>query len=160
MTIKHAFVSEKSDGSDSTLIRPSNWNADHVGFYEAFPIGAIFLSVVNTNPNTLLGYGTWSQIAQGQFLVGQNATDADFDIAEETGGEKTHVLTEAEMPIHSHVLGELRSTTTGGEASYIARTADTSSTRGTDKTTEVSGSGNAHNNLPPYFVIYIWKRTT
>lgn len=29
MTIKHSFVSQKSDGSDDTLVRPSNWNADH-----------------------------------------------------------------------------------------------------------------------------------
>ena len=126
---------------------------------QAFPIGSVFLAVVNTNPNTLLGYGTWSQIAQGKFLVGQNPADTDFDVAEETGGAKTHTLTIAEIPSHNHILGELRSATTGSAASYIARTADTSSTRGTDKTTELSGGGLAHNNLPPYFTIFIWKRT-
>ena len=31
MAIKHAFTSEKSDGGDATLVRPSNWNADHTG---------------------------------------------------------------------------------------------------------------------------------
>jgi len=29
MPIKHAFTSGKSDGGDATLVRPSNWNADH-----------------------------------------------------------------------------------------------------------------------------------
>ena len=29
MAIKHAFVSGKTDGGDTTLVRPSNWNADH-----------------------------------------------------------------------------------------------------------------------------------
>lgn len=29
MGIKHTFQSAKSDGGDSTLIQPSNWNADH-----------------------------------------------------------------------------------------------------------------------------------
>jgi hypothetical protein len=31
MPIKHAFVSQKADGSDETLVRPSNWNAEHSG---------------------------------------------------------------------------------------------------------------------------------
>lgn len=30
MSITHAFTSAKSDGGDATLVRPSNWNADHV----------------------------------------------------------------------------------------------------------------------------------
>jgi hypothetical protein len=29
MAVKHAFTSAKSDGGDTTLVRPSNWNADH-----------------------------------------------------------------------------------------------------------------------------------
>jgi microcystin-dependent protein len=29
ISLKHAFTSLKGDGSDSTLIRPSNWNAEH-----------------------------------------------------------------------------------------------------------------------------------
>jgi hypothetical protein len=31
-TITHAFVSGLLDGADTTVIRPSNWNADHVLF--------------------------------------------------------------------------------------------------------------------------------
>lgn len=29
MTVAHAFVSPKSDGADSTVVRPSDWNAIH-----------------------------------------------------------------------------------------------------------------------------------
>lgn len=29
ISVKHAFTSPKADGTDSTLVQPSNWNADH-----------------------------------------------------------------------------------------------------------------------------------
>lgn len=31
MGITHAKHSDKSDGADTSLVRPSDWNADHVG---------------------------------------------------------------------------------------------------------------------------------
>lgn len=70
---------------------------------EAFPVGSVFIAVVNTNPGTLLGYGTWAAFGAGRMLVGFNAVDTDFDTAEETGGAKTVTLTEQQIPSHTHL---------------------------------------------------------
>src|SRR3990167_598878 len=125
---------------------------------EAFPIGSIFLSVVSTNPATSLGYGTWSAIAAGRMLVGLDAGDPDFDTPEKTGGAKAHTLTTDELPVHRHQTLRERSATTGGATTLIARTSDTSSTVDANVFTENAGSGAAHNNMPPHFVVYVWKR--
>jgi hypothetical protein len=140
---------------------------------EAFPVGSIFTSVVSTNPGTLLGYGTWAAFGAGRVLVGINAGDADFDTVKETGGAKTHTLTAAEMPVHTHTqdahshnISQVRSATTGAATTLIARTSDTSSTLGADVSTDNAtavnqdaGSGSAHNNVQPYIVVYFWERT-
>lgn len=173
MAITHSFVSEIPDGDNVTLVRPSDWNAAHAGSVESFPIGSVFLAVVATDPSTLLGYGTWSQIAGGKFLVGQDSGDADFDVAEETGGAKTVTLDATMIPSHTHIqdqhrhlIPDVRDATTGSATTQIAKTADATSTTGTlintgytTPTNQNTGGGAAHNNVPPYLVIYCWKRT-
>ena len=68
----------------------------------AWPVGSIFMSISATNPATLLGIGTWVRFGEGKMLVSQQSTDADFDVAEETGGSKTHTQTAAELATHTH----------------------------------------------------------
>lgn len=58
-----------------------------------YPVGAIYVSTLSTNPATLLGRGTWSAFGAGRVLVGHDSGDADFDTSEETGGSKTATST-------------------------------------------------------------------
>lgn len=117
-----------------------------------WPVGSVYISVVATNPATLLGFGTWSAFAAGRTLVGIDAGQTEFDTVEETGGEKTHVLTEAEMPAHTHSVGLTTNGDQDGSGSNGA-------TYGSGMNTGSAGSGTAHNNLQPYIVTYMWKRT-
>lgn len=78
-----------------TLSDQTDLQAALDSFGEPFPVGSVFLSVVSTDPATLLGYGTWSAIAAGKVLIGLDSGDADFDTAEETGGTKTVTSTGA-----------------------------------------------------------------
>jgi len=74
-----------------------------------------------------------------------------------TGGEENHVLTIAEMPAHTHTYRKGTSepplNTAGGPDLNMARTWDDGAATGS------TGTGAAHNTMPPYRVGYWIKRT-
>lgn len=69
---------------------------------DAWPVGSVFITVVPTNPATLLGGGTWVPFAAGRFLIGTDPADSTIDAAEEIGGSWTSSLAEANLPPHVH----------------------------------------------------------
>ena len=64
---------------------------------EAWPIGAIYESTVNTSPAALFG-GDWLPLDDGRLLIGANSTYA----AGSTGGDATITLTTNQIPAHTH----------------------------------------------------------
>ena len=116
-----------------------------------YPVGSIYTTVSTTAPATLLGMGTWAAFGAGRVPVGIDAGQAEFDAIEETGGAKTHTLSEAELPAHTHTVPYRGA----GGSTYVLESAVT----GGNTTTGSTGSGTAHNNLQPYIVVYMWKRT-
>lgn len=123
-----------------------------------YPVGALYLSTLATNPGTLLGVGTWAAFGAGRALVGLDTGDPDFDTVEETGGSKTHTLTVTEIPSHSHGLQRFP-TTTGGSSGFTADTSMSGTPAAVTLVTQASGGGGAHANIQPYIVVYFWKRT-
>lgn len=119
----------------------------------AYPVGSIFISTVSTNPGTLLGFGTWAAFATGRTLVGIDAGQTEFDTVEETGGAKTHTLVEAEMPAHTHTQSP------GGLTNFAPVASSGVGGTSNSSPTGSTGGGGAHNNLQPYVVVYMWKRT-
>lgn len=117
-----------------------------------YPVGAIYISTVNTNPQDLFG-GTWEQI-KDRFLL----STGDSYTSGSTGGEATHTLTIAEMPAHHHNIGNNRGS---GNMTWSGLTG----VKNADgvvygyPTTGDTGGGQSHNNMPPYLVVYMWKRT-
>jgi hypothetical protein len=150
------------DGFDSSyFLNADNLNAGSVPgarLSNAWPINSIYISVVNTNPATTLGFGTWIAFGTGRVLVGFDAGQTEFDTAEETGGAKTHTLTTDEMPAHNH---SERYSSAGGAATdfEIASNRLTANAGTSPSTTGSAGGGQAHNNLQPYIVVFFWKRT-
>ena len=127
----------------------------------AYPVGSIYMNCSNaTNPGTLLGFGTWAAFGEGRVLIGIDSSDTDFDTAEETGGSKTHTLTEAQLPSHRHQVGSHDSTAGfGGAAGNVEFVQDAGTGIGNAVNTSFTGSGQAHTIVQPYIVVYMWKRT-
>jgi len=126
---------------------------------KVYPVGCIYTSTVSTNPNTLFGFGTWSEYGQGRVLVGLDAGDTSFDTLGETGGEKAHTLTIGEMPAHKHKFGYTGGNTDATGSPYsVGKAIGHDPSNVYSETTSRGGDG-SHNNLQPYIVVYFWQRT-
>ena len=149
-----------------------------------YPIGSIYMSVNNVNPTTLFG-GTWVQM-KDKFLLGAGDTYENGNIGGEA--THTLTTTElpshshgipslsgstGNAGAHNHaVIGT--SATNGGSGVFCETWANRSNDRNgytssvgdhshsvttNASTTNNTGSGASHNNMPPYLVVNMWKRT-
>lgn len=153
-------------GSSTTQIATTSFVTSALS--AIYPVGSIYINAaVSTNPNTLLGFGTWTAFGAGRVMVGLDSSDALFDTLEETGGSKdavvvshTHTIND---PGHNHTQPLWGQTGTGGNFYSGVRTdpispanTGTETTGITNQTTGVSGT-NA--NVQPFIVVRMWKRT-
>lgn len=128
-------------------------------FLSNHPIGSIYMSVENTNPSTLFG-GIWIDWGTGRVPVCVDTADVNFNVVEKTGGEKTHTLTQSELPTSlSFKTNDI------GFQTYSEGTAQGEEVGvpfGSNTTLNLtnSGGGQAHNNLQPYITCYMWKRVS
>lgn len=125
-----------------------------------YPVGSIYMSVNSTSPAKLFG-GTWEQI-KDTFLLGSGSTYTAGD----TGGEAEHVLTYDELPKQGFRIPHVAyyDDTTMNLGWTASRTG--MGREGAANTVENTGWHNMslggscpHNNMPPYLVVYMWKRT-
>ena len=160
------FRESPSDPWEMLLIQ-ANMN-----FNLIYPVGSIYMSTVNVDPGTIFG-GTWEQL-KDTFLLGAG----DTYTAGDTGGEAEHTLLETELPkitgsatfrrIVRGSYGESAIiTASSGAMSYATYTGAASTLKSTtldnanqDKLSVSFGNDQAHNNMPPYIVVYMWKRLT
>lgn len=125
-----------------------------------YPVGSIYLSVVNTNPSKWFG-GTWEQIAKGRTLVGVDTSQTEFNTVKKTGGSKF-------LQKHRHLglswLGDdvnQSITLNGGNSGKgynLSYTGGYVNGQEQNIQTRETGAGDS-GNLQPYFTCYIWCRT-
>jgi len=142
-----------------------------------YPVGSYYWSSNNISPEELFG-GKWEQI-NGRFIF---ATDDRHPVGSE-GGEESHVLTINEMPSHSHnyqrstfnntiKVKEDNSANNKCPCSHVYNIMNMNNLMRNNFSmnrfynnnnfnnllTEFTGSGYAHNNMPPYLAAYCWRR--
>ena len=129
------------------------------------PVGYVYVSTVSTSPASLFG-GTWTQITD-RFLLAAGSSYT----AGNTGGAATVTLTTSQMPSHAHGPGPYGDKNWVPNDSYSRQyfspnSSGTYLTLAMDDATDFiwgqtnpTGGGGAHNNMPPYYVVYMWRRT-
>lgn len=149
-----------------------------------YPVGSIYMSVNNTSPASFLG-GTWEQI-KDRFLLGAGSKSVGATGGEEnhtltTAEMPSHSHTRGSMEIKGQVtsdefdpfltIGGSGALSVSSQTSYWRKSCSsttqiistrTVSLKASDSwtgSTSSTGSGGSHNNMPPYLVVYMWKRT-
>lgn len=182
--IKNISVSDntltvyKGDGSATNL--------DIISFDQIYPIGAIYMSTVSTNPATLFKIGNWEALPAGRVLLAQGTSTWGVNYsAGSTGGEDKHTLTVSESAPHNHTGSATTSGSTHTHALTMQASHGKSGNGGVPRfsdgdiwsgyktqnlsaagehshaiTINNSGGGQAHNNMQPYLSVYMWKRTS
>jgi hypothetical protein len=152
-----AYLVPCSDGDRVLVLRlgTSRMVAGVVGGGCPHAVGDLYTTTSATAPGDRWPGTTWEAYAAGRVLVGIDTADAAFDAVGETGGAQTHTLSAAEMPVHTHLLGSTG--TAGSDSQSVLRSTEASPKDQVG--TQSAGSGQAHNNLQPYVVVYMWKRT-
>ena len=163
--IRTMFHGGKSDTSDRAQIaipydekmfvyrryyKNKSWSQWYSSALDAYPVNSIYISYSHTSPAELFG-GTWTRI-EDRFLWGCKSTES----IGVTGGESAHTLAVDEIPSHSHPFistNEYSSTSGGWNAPAWGPGSKT-----TAAITGFTGGGAAHNNMPPYIQVSIWRR--
>ena len=108
-----------------------------------YPVGTVYISANSTSPASLFG-GTWERL-KDRFLLGAG----DIYAAGDTGGEAAVKLTEANLP-----EGVWGVNSTFGDPLYVEAGATYPFCSYTKNV------GKAHNNMPPYLAVNMWKRVS
>ena len=142
-----------------TALNDTNLNAMQRGLMElVYPIGSTYITQTDTNPSTILEFGTWERF-KGLLSVGLDEEDEHFNTIGKIIGETEHTTTIDEMPKHKHdlLLNTSDSNVSGSALNW--QSVKNARWYSSDNIKE-TGNGKPHNNIQPTKVVgYMWIRT-
>lgn len=166
--------------ANQSVLKVLNWlkaKAESNSVLSMYPIGSVYMTAnAAFDPNSEWG-GVWEKI-ENRFLLGSGTK-----VVGAQGGEENVTLSTSQIPYHSHSRGTMD--ITGNLANGEIRIEDVTgafynrgdayngpgggwltigqmgfkASRNWSGYTSSSGGGASHNNMPPYLVVNIWKRT-
>lgn len=154
-----ALDTEPVEDSEKAITSGAVYTALQEYLLADHPIGSFYISFDSASPASLFG-GTWERV-EDTFLLCAGSTYS----AGSTGGEAAHTLSNSELPSSMGSFAALRWASNTGESgcfSYTQRHSDRTAPGGGDfgdALYTMSGGGTAHNNMPQYLAVYVWKRT-
>lgn len=177
----------QAPGTDTDQVATTAFVANAVAavLQAAYPVGSIYTNAaVDTNPATLLGFGTWVVFGAGRVPVGQDTSDTAFDTLQETGGSKDAIVVShthdfsgsaeeaaltgswrqskpdpAPTGVFSTTATGLAGAADGSQSSGFQVTMDASHTHTLSGTVGDTGAAGTNANLQPYVVVKMWRRT-
>lgn len=134
--------------------------------FHVYPVNSVKITTDNVNPQTQMINTVWALTATGRFLAGvgsstdKNVTSLSILTGENFDyGEYTHTLSTIELPGHTHqgwLNGEV-------DSSIAGYSCESEATRNSLQdlipyTSNATGEGATHNNIPPFYGVYVWVR--
>lgn len=142
------------------------WYHEATFFDKIYPIGCVHITTNSVNPSNYFD-GEWERI-EDTFLLASGTTYENGS----TGGSATVTLTSAQsgVPQHTHTYAHTDTTYkanttsrkpgTATAANYVTSiTGTANNTTKTSSNNTAANASQAHENMPPYLSVYMWKRT-
>lgn len=160
--------------SGRTPLSSENLNKMQVEILKTMlPVGSRYVTQDNTNPNEILGFGTWARL-KGKVCLGLDEDDTDFNTIGKTGGSKylqehshtgvtglgqTDFMRAVEATGSNNASNHVVSNGSGGYKDHVSGSSDFPGANHYHSfTTDKTGKGNSEN-LQPYEVVgYMWIR--
>ncbi len=141
--------------ADASKLGGKTWEELMLAIY---PVGSIYMAANSVSPQTLFG-GEWEQL-KDRFLLGAGDTYANGNM----GGAAAVSLTASQIAEHTHKLSLVNPDGTDGSksTSYIqyGYSGEGNTFYSNANAMDSAGGGEPHDNMPPYLVVYMWKRVS
>lgn len=168
-TPTYGFILPEVGGSDDTWGEKLNDNWSQLDDLltsilqtTLYPVGSLFMTTLNLDPNTILGFGEWSPYAVGRAIVGVGEADSVDWTGGEEKGVANHVLTEAQLPAHEHGAGSYGTSNVGSHSHNLNNGNISSSGNHTHSSGNLSNndSGGSHSHNIGFGFTWVNKGTS